>query len=106
WYSRGMRGRLSFSLFAFVECDLLILDESLAGGDVFFREKCLARIEEKIDAGTSILMVTHRLDTLSGHCRQILVLDEGRPVFLGPPEEALARYREIRRARRHPDRSG
>ncbi|MEH1934147.1 MAG: ABC transporter ATP-binding protein, partial [Nostoc sp.] len=60
-YSSGMKTRLAFSLFAFLECDVLILDEVLAVGDIFFQQKCYARLEELIAKQITIILVTHQL---------------------------------------------
>jgi len=99
-YSRGMRTRLAFSLFAFLESDVLVLDESLAGGDLFFRERCYQRLDEIARGNTAVLLVTHRLEAVQQYCRRVLVLDGGLPVFQGPPEEGVARFRALRRATR------
>jgi lipopolysaccharide transport system ATP-binding protein len=91
-YSSGMVVRLAFALFASLQPDLLIVDEALAVGDVFFQQKCVARIDAMRDAGTSFLFVSHDMESVRRLCRQALVLDAGRPEFVGPSAEAINRY--------------
>ena len=92
FYSSGMRVRLGFALFAHLRPQLLIVDEALSVGDVFFQQKCAARIDAMRSAGTSFLFVSHDMDAVRRLCREALVLNHGRPAFLGPSEEAVNRY--------------
>jgi hypothetical protein len=92
FYSSGMLVRLGFALFAFLEPDLLIVDEALSVGDVFFQQKCAARIEAMREGGTTFLFVSHDMDAIRRLCRDAMVLNQGEPVFLGPAEEAVNRY--------------
>jgi len=92
FYSSGMQVRLGFALFAFLEPDLLIVDEALSVGDVFFQQKCAARIEDLRERGTSFLFVSHDMDAVRRLCRQVLFLSAGRAAFLGPSSEAINRY--------------
>jgi homopolymeric O-antigen transport system ATP-binding protein len=92
FYSSGMHVRLGFALFVFLQPDLLVVDEALSVGDIFFQQKCAARIEAMREAGTSFLFVSHDMDAVRRLCTQALVLAEGRPSFLGPPGEAVNRY--------------
>jgi lipopolysaccharide transport system ATP-binding protein len=95
FYSSGMQMRLGFSLFASLEPDLLVVDEALSVGDIFFQQKCVARIEALREAGTSFLFVSHDMEAVRKLCREVLVLDAGRPAFLGPPSEAVNRYHSV-----------
>jgi ABC-type polysaccharide/polyol phosphate transport system ATPase subunit len=92
FYSSGMRVRLGFALFAHLKPQLLIVDEALSVGDVFFQQKCAARIDEMRAAGVSFLFVSHDMEAIRRLCRQALVLNHGRATFLGPSEEAVNRY--------------
>lgn len=92
FYSSGMRVRLGFALFAHLKPELLIVDEALSVGDIFFQQKCAARIDAMREAGVSFLFVSHDMDAVRRLCRQALVLNHGRPWFLGPSEEAINRY--------------
>ena len=77
-YSSGMKARLAFSLFSFLECDVLILDEVLAVGDIFFQQKCYARLEELIKQQVTIILVTHQLDTVQQYCKEAILLHQGK----------------------------
>jgi lipopolysaccharide transport system ATP-binding protein len=61
-YSSGMLVRLAFSLFACLEPDVFVVDEALSVGDVFFQQKCVQRIEQMRERGTSMLFVSHDLE--------------------------------------------
>lgn len=95
FYSSGMHVRLGFALFAFLKPDLLVVDEALSVGDVFFQQKCAARIEALRESGTSFLFVSHDMEAVRKLCREVLVLDGGRAVFLGPSSEAVNRYHSV-----------
>lgn len=96
-YSSGMRARLGFSLFAFLECDVLILDEILAVGDVFFRQKCYERLDQLVEQNTSIILVTHSMPTVQQYCHRAMVLDQGQIQFLGNAGEAVNTYSRLSR---------
>ena len=91
-YSAGMRLRLTFSTFAAFEPDVLIIDEALSVGDVFFQQRCAARIRELLARGTTLVLVTHDMAAVQNLCDTVLLLRRGRPAFLGEPEEAVSRY--------------
>ena len=93
-YSNGMLARLGFSVATQFRPDLLILDEILAVGDTGFQIKCLERIERFRTRGTSILLVSHELETLAEHCDRVAWLEHGRLVDVGPPDRVLEPYRE------------
>jgi lipopolysaccharide transport system ATP-binding protein len=92
YYSSGMRARLGFSLFAFLDCDVLIIDEVLAVGDVFFRQKCYARLGELMKQDTAIILVTHSMSVVQYYCAEAMVLNRGQVEFYGFPSEAIKRY--------------
>lgn len=95
-YSQGMAMRLAFSMFAFLECDVLILDEVLAVGDIFFRQKCYGRLEELIAKGTAIILVTHQIDAVQHYCNQVMVLHRGRALYQGEPREGIFQFYKLR----------
>lgn len=99
-YSTGMKTRLSFSMFAFMDMDVLILDEVLAVGDIFFKVKCFARLAELIGQKTSILLVTHSMGVVQRYCNRVIVLNEGRKIFDGDPLEATRIYLQVRGEKR------
>ncbi len=92
-YSNGMLARLGFSVATQFRPDILILDEILAVGDTGFQLKCLERIERFRARGTSILLVSHELETLAEHCDRVTWLEHGEIVDIGPPERVLEPYR-------------
>ena len=94
-YSTGMFVRLGFSIVAHLDADILLIDEVLAVGDEAFQAKCLARIDERIAAGTTVVFVSHDARAIERVCERVVVLDAGRVRFDGPTEEAIAFYREL-----------
>jgi len=96
-YSSGMRIRLAFSLFAFMDCDILILDEVLAVGDIFFKQKCYARLEELIARETAVILVTHSTGVVRRYCKEVIVLNKGSIFFRGDADEAIQRYYLLQR---------
>jgi ABC-type polysaccharide/polyol phosphate transport system ATPase subunit len=94
-YSSGMFVRLGFSIAAHLDADVMLIDEVLAVGDEAFQRKCLERITELMDAGMTLVLVSHDAGTIERICRRVVVLDEGRVAFDGPTEDALAHYRRL-----------
>jgi lipopolysaccharide transport system ATP-binding protein len=84
--------RLAFAVQACVEPDILIVDEALAVGDVFFRQKCYQRLNALREKGTAILLVTHGMGDVEQFCERALLLDHGVPLFFGDATEAVKRY--------------
>lgn len=91
-YSSGMSMRLGFAVAAQVEPDVLIVDEALSVGDGYFQKKCMDRIRELLDGGTSLLFCSHAMYYVTTFCRRALWLRDGRPVVLGPTEEVVREY--------------
>ncbi len=91
-YSSGMFVRLAFAVQACVEPDIFIVDEALAVGDIFFRQKCYQYLEHLRKKGTSILLVTHAMLDVEQFCQNALLLDQGNPVFFGNAADAVKRY--------------
>ncbi|QIR37168.1 ABC transporter ATP-binding protein [Tolypothrix sp. PCC 7910] len=96
-YSSGMRARLAFSLFAFLECDVLILDEVLAVGDIFFQQKCYARLEEMRAKQITIILVTHQLAAVQQYCNEVILLHQGEKIYQGEPKEGILKYHQLKR---------
>ena len=92
-YSSGMSLRLGFSVAAVLECDLLLVDEVLSVGDKDFTEKCLGRMREMRDAGTTIVLASHDLATVSGFCSRVLWFKDGQVRMDGPAENVVTAYR-------------
>ena len=88
-YSSGMYVRLGFAVAVHVEPDVLLVDEVLAVGDEAFAAKCLQKVGELQREGRTILFVTHSLDLVPRLCDRAVVLNHGRMLFAGDPEEAV-----------------
>ncbi|AFY35405.1 ABC transporter ATP-binding protein [Calothrix sp. PCC 7507] len=95
-YSSGMKTRLAFSLFAFLECDVLILDEVLAVGDIFFQQKCYARLEELIAKQITIILVTHQLASVQQYCKEVIVLHRGEKIFQGESMKGIIKFHQLK----------
>jgi ABC-2 type transport system ATP-binding protein/lipopolysaccharide transport system ATP-binding protein len=93
-YSNGMLARLGFAVATQFRPDILILDEILAVGDTGFQQKCLERIESFRELGTSILLVSHELETLAEHCDRVAWLEHGQLMDIGQPQAILEPYRD------------
>jgi lipopolysaccharide transport system ATP-binding protein len=94
-YSSGMRARVSFSLSAIIKPDILIADEVLAVGDIFFQQKCIERMKELKQNGTSIIYVSHDINSVHEICDKALVLDKHKQIFLGSTQEASEIYHAL-----------
>ena len=92
-YSSGMVARLGFAVATQFRPDILVLDEVLAVGDLAFQEKCLERIRGFRAQGTTILLVSHALETIQTHCDSVIWLENGRLAASGTPSEVLPLYR-------------
>jgi len=91
-YSTGLFVRLAFACAVSAEPDTLVIDEALAVGDVFFQQKCFARIREIIARGTTCLLVSHDTAVIQNICDTGMLLNNGEVAFIGPPEECVSRY--------------
>jgi lipopolysaccharide transport system ATP-binding protein len=91
-YSSGMQMRLAFAVATCVRPDILIVDEALAVGDVFFQQKCFDRITDFTRAGTTLLFVSHSSSTVLSICTRCILLRGGRVAFDGDPADALDLY--------------
>ncbi|MGC0389258.1 ABC transporter ATP-binding protein [Bradyrhizobium sp. USDA 241] len=91
-YSSGMFLRLAFSVAIHAEPDLLLVDEALTVGDVFFQQKCYARLNELRKRGMTVLLVTHSMADAAEFCNRGIVLSQGRVVFEGLGKEAVEYY--------------
>lgn len=98
-YSAGMRARLGFAIATAIDPDVLIIDEVLSIGDAAFREKSKARIVELMHAARGIVIVTHDMTWVRGFCTRAMLLEGGRVVALGDPDE-VATLHEARSAER------
>jgi lipopolysaccharide transport system ATP-binding protein len=91
-YSSGMFLRLAFAVQAHVDASVVIVDEALAVGDIFFRQKCYARLQKLRDRGAAVLLVSHSMADIEQHCERAIVLHKGRVVFEGGASAAIKNY--------------
>lgn len=94
-YSSGMFVRLAFALAINVDPEILIVDEALSVGDIFFQAKCYRRMEELRNSGTTILMVTHDMSSVLKYCDRTVLLNNGTKVAEGKPGEMVDLYKKI-----------
>lgn len=94
-YSSGMFVRLAFALAINVEPEILIVDEALSVGDVFFQAKCYRRMEEIRRSGTTIVMVTHDMGSIIKYCDKVVLLNKGEFVAEGAPGRMVDMYKKI-----------
>jgi ABC-type polysaccharide/polyol phosphate transport system ATPase subunit len=93
FYSMGMQMRLGFSIAAFLEPDVLLVDEVLAVGDANFQQKCLQRIGEIVRDGTTLLYVSHDLASVEASCQRAVWLSNAVVRAAGPTKDVVTMYR-------------
>jgi ABC-type polysaccharide/polyol phosphate transport system ATPase subunit len=98
FYSSGMAMRLGFSIAAHLDPDLLVVDEVLAVGDSVFQQKCLNRMREVLEQGTTLLYVSHNLATVNSICQRAIWLLDGEVADEGPVEDVVYAYRRSQAA--------
>lgn len=94
-YSSGMFMRLAFAVAVHTDPDVLIIDEALSVGDIYFQRKCFKRIEELRQGGCTLLFVTHSVDSVIQLCDRGIVLDRGRLAFDGEAQASVKEYIRI-----------
>lgn len=93
-YSSGMTVRLAFAVAAFLESEILIIDEVLAVGDIDFQRKCLGRMQAVSESGRTVLFVSHNMPSIRALTTRSIVLSRGVLLFDGATDEAIDRYIE------------
>jgi ABC-type polysaccharide/polyol phosphate transport system ATPase subunit len=91
-YSSGMNARLGFSIAAHMSPDVLVVDEVLAVGDWRFQKKAFDRIGEMVGRGLPVVIVSHQLERIASLCTECLLLDRGRIVMRGLPDDCISEY--------------
>jgi ABC-2 type transport system ATP-binding protein len=91
-YSSGMMVRLAFAVMVQADADIMLVDEVLAVGDAAFGQKCMDVFRERREAGKTIVLVTHDMNTVQEHCDRAMLVHDGELKFIGDPEETAARY--------------
>ncbi len=94
-YSSGMYARLAFALATDVCPEVLLVDEVFGVGDEFFMRKCIIRMQQLMQAGTTTVFVSHNLDFLATQCERLIWLEKGKLVMDGSPSEVAAAYRRL-----------
>ena len=91
-FSSGMKARLGFSVATMVDPEILICDEVLSVGDYQFKKKCNERMEEMLSGGTTLLYVSHNIDSVKNLCTHALWLDHGEVIMSGEAKEVCDAY--------------
>jgi len=94
-YSSGMFVRLAFAVQTAIHPDILIIDEALAVGDIFFRKKCYDRLNFLKKNGVTVILVTHSVDDIMFYCNRALLLNKGEALFCGDPAQAINQYYDL-----------
>jgi len=94
-FSAGMRARLGFSTALQVNPDILLVDEVLAVGDMAFREKSFNAFLDFKNEGKTIVYATHNMSMISKLSDRVLLLDHGKNIMIGKPDEVIEKYKEI-----------
>lgn len=94
-YSSGMFVRLAFAVAINIEPEILIVDEALSVGDVFFQAKCYHKFEEFKKLGKTILFVSHDLSSISKYCDRVVLLNQGTKLGEGSPKEMIDAYKRV-----------
>ena len=94
-YSSGMFARLAFAVAINVNPDVLIIDEALSVGDIFFQTKCYRKFDEFMQMGKTILFVSHDLSSVIKYCSRCLLLHKGKQIALGDCKKVVDIYRKI-----------
>ncbi len=94
-YSSGMFARLAFALAINVEPDILVVDEALSVGDIYFQSRCFKKMDDIKRGGTTILLVTHDMSSVIKYCDKVVVMNHGRVVREGSPRQMVDIYKKI-----------
>lgn len=94
-YSSGMAVRLGFAVSAFIEPDVLLVDEVLAVGDTEFRNRCLNRMNKMLKDGVTMILVSHNLNEVRNLCQKTLMLYKGQPLMQGDTMKTIEAYHKM-----------
>lgn len=94
-YSSGMFVRLAFAVAINIDPEILIVDEALSVGDVFFQAKCYHKFEEFKETGKTILFVSHDLGSIAKYCDRVVLLNKGKKMAEGEPKEIIDLYKQV-----------
>jgi lipopolysaccharide transport system ATP-binding protein len=91
-YSSGMYVRLAFAVIVHVKADILVIDEALSVGDMYFQAKCMAHLHRLIEEGITILFVSHDVNAVKALCNRAIYLEQGKLVSWGGTQEVVNAY--------------
>ena len=91
-YSSGMVVRLAFAVAINVDPEILLVDEALAVGDIYFRQRCMRKVHELRQRGITILFVSHAVSDVKAIGDRVLWLDHGRMIDVGEPDRVVSKY--------------
>ncbi len=94
-YSSGMFVRLAFALAINIDPEILIVDEALSVGDVFFQAKCYRKFEEFKAQGRTIIFVSHDMSSIAKYCDRVILLEKGKKLGEGKPRQMLDVYKQV-----------
>lgn len=94
-YSSGMQLRLAFAVAAFLENEILIIDEVLAVGDAEFQKKCIGKMEDVSKSGRTVLFVSHNMGSLRSICKKGIILNKGSLSLIAPIAETVDHYLKV-----------
>ena len=94
-YSSGMFVRLAFAVAINIDPEILIVDEALSVGDVFFQAKCYRKFEEFKTQGRTILFVSHDLSSIARYCDRVILLNKGVKLEEGSPKQMVDMYKQL-----------
>ena len=94
-YSSGMFVRLAFAVAINIDPEILVVDEALSVGDVFFQAKCYHKFEEFKEQGKTILFVSHDLSSISRYCDRVILLNKGVKLDEGSPKAMVDMYKQL-----------
>lgn len=96
-FSSGMVSRLGFAIATMRDTpEILILDEVLSVGDTFFQKKSLARVQELIHGGSTVLLVSHSMDVIQKNCNRVLWIEKGKQMMCGEAKEVCEAYKNYK----------
>jgi len=94
-FSSGMRARLAISTTLNVKSDIILIDETMAVGDIAFKEKCLASFKSLKKQGNTIIITSHAMNFIAELTDQVLLLYNGKAIEIGEPNEVIKKYKTL-----------
>lgn len=94
-YSSGMLARLGFSVVAHLNPEILLIDEILAVGDAVFQKKCQDKMLSFKEKNVTIVFVSHSMSDVRALCNRVILLDKGKPLMTGAPDEVIKAYENL-----------